>query len=887
MSRFYTNCQCIGNNIFLKEVDNGKRKKYKVEYKPTLFVNGNKKSKWHTLVGDPVEPLVFDSIREARDFVKTNNEVPDYPLYGNTQYQYAFIADTYPEHELTYDLKDIRIFTMDIEHESETSFGQDSAENASERINVITLKDFNKDVYHVFTFIDGGIYHKNNIYNPTSNVHHYECDSEEEMLLKFLSIWNKLDIDILTGWNVRFYDIPYIYNRIVQLLGEKDAKKLSPWGIVQAETVVFMNKERSCYELKGISILDYLQLYKKNIADPRENYKLDYIAKEELKGEGKVDWRDKYETMKEFYEDDFQGFVEYNIQDVKLPDLLEKKLKLIEQTVNVAYIAKVNYVDVLAQTRTWDMLIYNWLNEENIVIPQKETQEKSEQFIGAYVKDPKPGMYHNVVSFDVASLYPNIIRVLNIGPESKKMEFACKLKSGDVLSANDIWKTTFQVAKNNNCTLASNGIFYSREKMSFYSRMVETLFTNRKKYQATIRESKKELEHCTDTNRKIVLANIISSLDVKQKATKILMNSLFGAFGSQYFRYFDLHNAVAVTETGQFIIQFIQKGLNAHFNKLFNTNDIDYVIYSDTDSVYVALDNLVKHVFKGKKPTIEKLVHFMDKVCKESLEPEIDRLFGIITDKFINGMKPDKPILSMKREVIADRAIWSGKKHYILQVWNSEGDNYFECNDCHNKFSGPSEVAPPCNDCKSANTKRVAKMKIMGFDMVKSSLPKFTKDAMRKAVNIVMTGSQDELATFIESTRLAFMKLPAEDVAFPRGVNDIEKWANEADTYSKGTPIGVKAVLLHNEYLIKLGLQNKYAPIASADKIKFLHLKQPNPIFDKVIAFNGKLPVEFGLHKYIDYAEMFKATLIKPLEKILEPIGWSSEKQYDMEQFFN
>jgi DNA polymerase elongation subunit (family B) len=276
----------------------------------------------------------------------------------------------------------------------------------------------------------------------------------------------------------------------------------------------------------------------------------------------------------------------------------------------------------------------------------------------------------------------------------------------------------------------------------------------------------------------------------------------------------------------------------------------------------------------------------MDKVCKDSLEPEIDRLFGIITDQFINGMKPEKPILSMKREVIADRAIWSAKKHYILQVWNSEGDNYFECNDCHYKFSGPSEIAPPCTDCNSVNTKRVAKMKIMGFDMVKSSLPEFSKAAMRKAVNIVMTGTQDELAEFIEITRLAFMKLTPEEVAFPRGVNDIEKWTDEENTYSKGTPIGVKAVLLHNEYLIKLGLQSKYSPIVSADKIKFIHLKQPNPIYDKVIAFNGKLPVEFGLHKYIDYNEMFKSTLTKPLEKILDPIGWSTEKQYDMEQFF-
>jgi DNA polymerase elongation subunit (family B) len=291
-------------------------------------------------------------------------------------------------------------------------------------------------------------------------------------------------------------------------------------------------------------------------------------------------------------------------------------------------------------------------------------------------------------------------------------------------------------------------------------------------------------------------------------------------------------------------------------------------------------------VFKGKTPDIVKLVRFMDKVCKDKLEPEIDRMFSNITDLYINGMKAEKPILSMKREAIADRGIWSSKKHYILQLWNSEGDNYFECLDCHNKFSGFSEEAPPCNKCASVNTKRVSKLYIKGFDMIKSSLPQFTKDAMRKAVNIVMTGTQEQLADFIEETRLKFLKLPVEDVAFPRGVNNLEKWEDDEDIYTKKTPIAVKGVLIHNEYIERLGLQSKYPQIASSEKIKYVLLKTPNPIHDKVISFNGKLPKEFGLHKYVDYNSMFEGTLIRPLEKILEPIGWSSERVVDMEQFF-
>jgi hypothetical protein len=307
------------------------------------------------------------------------------------------------------------------------------------------------------------------------------------------------------------------------------------------------------------------------------------------------------------------------------------------------------------------------------------------------------------------------------------------------------------------------------------------------------------------------------------------------------------------------------------------------------NSVYVSLDKIVKHVTKTKQLDTVKIIQFMNKVCKEKLIPEIDRILAEITSEYINGMQAENPILSMKREVIADRSIFGSKKHYILQVWNSEGDNYFECSDCHSKFSGYSEVPPPCNDCKSKNTKRVTKLKIMGFDMVKSSLPQVVKDAMRKAVNIVMTGTQEQLAEFIEETRNKFMKLPVEEIAFPRSANDLDKWeSGEADElYIKKTPIQVKAVLLYNDYLKKLNLQSKYAPIASSEKIKFVHLKQPNPLQDKVIAFNGVFPKEFKLHKYVDYNQMFEATMIKPLEKILDPIGWTTEKTYDMDKFFN
>ena len=882
--RFYTNVQTVGDNVLLKAFEDGKRIKIKEKYKPTLYVRGNKNSKFRALSGEPLEPIQFDTMKEAREFVRTNEGVADYPIYGNTAFQYPFIAERYPDHELQYDMNQISIVTLDIECESEKGFPD--IENPQERINVITIKDFRQDLYHVFTFMDGEKYHEDNYYKPAANVKHYHSESEEDMLLEFIKVWRKIDPDVVTGWNVRLFDIPYIYNRIVNVLGEEYAKKLSVWGIVQKEVVTVKKKDHNSYNIFGVSILDYYMLYIKNISEPRENYKLGYIAEVEL-GQTKLDWQSKYERMKDFYTQNFQMFVEYNIQDVHLPDLLEAKLKLIEQTLSVSYLAKCNYTDVMAQVRTWDTLIYNWLYQEGVIVPPKEHKSKTEKFEGAFVKEPIPGKYNWVVSFDVTSLYPSIIRALNIGPETKCNGYKWAFKVEDALSSNKKFREFAEEAKFSGHTLGINGARYWKDQQSFFSKMVETLFTNRKKYQGEMKGYKKELETCVDPARQTELKNLISKFDIKQKATKIMMNSLYGAFGSEFFRFYDLDNAEAVTLTGQFIIQFIERGLNKFLNQLFKTDGVDYIIAGDTDSVYVNLEPLVSHVYPDwAKMEPAKVTRFLDKVCKEKIEKLIEDMFADITQNFINGVWiPEKPILSMKREVIANPGIWTAKKHYVLKVLNSEGDNFFECMDCHNKFSGPSEMVP-CNKCKSTNVRRSFKLKIMGMEMVKSSMPKITRDAMKKAVEIILDGTQEQLVQFVDSTRDKFFNSPAEVIACPRGVQGIEKYSDSENIYGNKTPLHTKGVLLYNWYVKEKGLQTKYPYISDADKIKYVYLKLPNPIREKAIAFPAKLPKEFGLEKYIDYQAMWDLTFISPLTKILDPIGWTTEKQYDMDRFF-
>lgn len=882
--RFYTNCQVLGNNILLKEVDNGQRKRYKVEYQPKLFVETKKSSKWKTLTGTSVEPLQFSDMREAREFVRTNEGVPNFKIYGNTTYQYPFIADTYPDHDLHYDMSQISIVTLDIECESEKGFPD--VNDPQERINVITIKDFRHEMYHVFTFKDGLLYTDENYYKPSKNVKHYSYDNEEEMLLGFIKVWRKLDPDVVTGWNVRIFDVPYICARITLLMGEDTMKKLSVWGVVQKEIVTIKKKDHNCFNIYGLSILDYYQMYVKNVSEPRENYKLGYIAEVEL-GQTKVDWQAKYERMKDFYRDDFQLFVEYNIQDVHLPDLLEAKLKLIELTLSVAYLAKCNYMDVTAQVRTWDTLIFNWLYQENIVVPPKEHKSKTEKFEGAFVKEPIPGRYNWVVSFDVTSLYPSIIRALNIGPETKLTDVKHKraFTVEQALINHEWFRGAFGDCQNDEVTLAINGVSYTKSQISFFSKMVETLFNNRKKYQGEMKAAKRELEVTTDPVKNAELKNTVAKFDIKQKSTKIMMNSLYGAFGNEFFRFYDIDNAEAVTLSGKFIIQFIERGLNKHLNNLFKTSGVDYIIAGDTDSVYVNLSPLVEHVYPDGGDPI-KITRFLDKVCKEKLEKKIEELFADITCNYLNGMWiAEKPILSMKREVIADPGIWTSKKHYILKVLNSEGDNFFKCKDCGNSFSGPSEMVP-CNKCKSANVERSYKLKIMGMDMVKSSMPKICRDSMKEAVKIILDGTQAELVDFIEATRKRFFASPPEVIAIPKGVHGIEKYSDDQDIYATKTPLHTKAVLMYNWCVKEKGLETKYPFISDSDKIKYVYLKLPNPIREKAVAFPAKLPPEFKLDKFVDYHEMWDLTFIRPITTILDPLGWSTETQYDMDKFF-
>lgn len=560
--KFYTNVCSIGNTIYTREVNNGCAYSFKEEYKPSLFVPSKNKTGYKSLDNKYLEKIDFLNIKDYKEFIEKYKDVSNFSIYGDINPVFSYICDNYPN-DIDFDMKHIKILTIDIETESENGFPK--VELTQERVNLITLKQFNSPFFFTFGLGD---------FTPQNKFQNYlKCNDEYELLEKFLSFLDKMQPDVITGWNVRFFDIPYLVGRINKILGEGAAKRLSFWKYIREKIVILNGKENKTYDLYGTSIIDYYEIYKKNVLEPRESYTLDFIAETEL-GENKIPFDGSFH---EFYTHHHQKFVEYNIQDTYLVDKLEAKLKLIELTLSVAYFGHVNYIDVLSQVRTWDTIIYNYLKNKNIIVPQKKTSLKEEQFVGAYVKNPKVGFHKWVVSFDVNSLYPSIIRFLNIGVESKTSE-----KRNFII---DSVLQTNSYDYDKDYTIGCNGVTYRKDKVSFYSELVEKLFNDRVKFRKLAKDTKKKIKDNPKVDNLLELQNLESKYDLKQKTMKIQLNSLYGALGNEYFRFFDLENAMAVTTTGQFIIRYVGDKLNEFMNKLVETANHEYVIYIDTDSV--------------------------------------------------------------------------------------------------------------------------------------------------------------------------------------------------------------------------------------------------------------------------------------------------------------
>jgi DNA polymerase elongation subunit (family B) len=829
--RFYTNVQLIGNQFLVRGVENGKRFETRDEFFPTLFVKSKKESKYRTLGGEYVEPVNPGTVRDCREFYKKYDDVDGFAIYGNDRYIYQYISEKYPEDEIKFDINQIKLVTLDIEVASEQGFPD--VESCSEEILAITIQD-----YTTKKIITWGI---KPFTNKQSNVTYHYCSSEYELLNHFINYWMVDVPDVVTGWNIQLYDIPYICKRLNRVLGEKLMKRFSNWGLVTEGETYIQGRKHTTFDVGGLTQLDYLDLYKKFTYKAQESYRLDYIAEVEL-GQKKLD-HSEFDTFKDFYTQGWQKFIEYNIVDVELVDRLEDKMKLIELALTMAYDAKVNYADVFYQVRMWDNIIYNYLKKRDIVIPPKNKSQKNEKYAGAYVKEPIPGIYDWVVSFDLNSLYPHLIMQYNISPETLLDERHPTVSVDKILNED----LNFEMYKD--YAVCANGAMFRKDVKGFLPELMEKMYGDRVIFKKKMLQAKQQYEK-TPTKE---LEKEIARCNNIQMAKKISLNSAYGAIGNQYFRYYKLENAEAITLSGQVSIRWIERKMNEYLNKLLSTKNEDYVIASDTDSIYLNLGPLVRKFFINKSSDKESVVSILDKICQDKLEPFIESSYQELAD-YVSAYEQK---MQMKRENIADRGIWTAKKRYILNVWNSEGVQYTE-----------------------------PKLKMMGIEAVKSSTPAPCRKMIKDALKLMMSGSEDDVINFIEQSREEFKKLPPEQISFPRSASDVQKYQSSSDIYIKGTPIHVRGALLFNHYIKQNKLTNKYSLIQNGEKIKFVYLKKPNSIHENIISFIQEFPKELNLDKYIDYDLQFEKSFLEPLKIILDAIGWSVEKTVNLESFF-
>jgi DNA polymerase elongation subunit (family B) len=835
--KFYTNALEYGNNILVRGYDRGRPFQEKIPYKPTLYLPSKRpNAEWKTIRGLPLDAMPFDSIRDTKDFLKRYEDISNFDVYGLPRFLYAYLNEEYPN-EIVYDRELINIAYIDIEVSSE--FGFPTVERASDTVTAITLKK--NGIFHVWGYGE--------FTTDREDVRYYQCNNEKELFIKFLSEWSNEYPDIVTGWNVTFFDIPYLVRRMSAVLGESEAKRFSPWKIIKDRQVRTKFKEQTVYNIGGVATLDYLEMYQKFTYTQQESYKLDHIAFVEL-GERKLSY-DEYETLHEFYINDFQKFIEYNIRDTELVEKLDDKMKLIDMALALAYDAKVTLLDVFTQVRVWDTIIHNHLYKQKIAVPQSYDNKKEEQYVGAHVKEPQPGGYDWVMSFDLNSLYPHLIMQYNISPETMLRDNrgnAIKVET----TVDELLDGVFPEVPEG-YGLAANGCFFSKDHQGFLPEIMERMYNDRVVYKDKMIAAQKEYEKTKSKQA----SKDISRYKNMQLAKKVQLNSAYGAIGNPHFRFFDINQATAITLGGQLSIRWAENEMNKYLNGLLKTEDYDYVIASDTDSLYICFDRLVRQVFGVRgdqyhytEDEKQKIVNFLDKVASQKMEPVIDSIYSDLAVRM--GAFQQK--MNMKREVIADRGIWTAKKRYILNVHDSEGV----------RFAKP-------------------KLKIMGIEAVKSSTPAVCRTAIKDALNIIMTQPEEELHKFIAEFKTKFYSLGFEEVAFPRSVQDLTKYQKE----TKSIPIHVRGALLYNNLVKKNNLTKKYELIKDGEKIRFSYLKMPNPARDNVICAFSALPPEFKLENYIDYDIQFEKAFLAPLNAILEVIDWSSEKQSTLEDFFS
>jgi DNA polymerase elongation subunit (family B) len=847
---FYTNVQQEKNNILITGYRDNKKYIEKVRYNPILFIKTQDESVYKSIHGENLKEKIFEDIGNARDFMKKYDGVTGFKYYGMEKWVTQYISYAFPN-KINYDDNLISTMYFDIE----VNTGNNKFPDIKKADSPVTLITFTlKKELFAFGLVD---------YKPKANEKYFKFKDEESLLKSFINIWSKDYPDIISGWNSEGFDIPYLVNRIRNVLGEEWVKKLSPFGIVKEKFIPTFkgSPPKFTYEIVGVSHLDYLLVYKKLAPQKLEQYKLDFVANYEL-GSGKIDYKE-YKTLNELYLKDPQKFVSYGLRDTKLLLDMNKKLKYIELITLIAYYSKTNYEDVFKNTRIWDSLIYNYLFERNIIVDSfsnTETEEleyesddeddygsnysldeKNKKIAGGYVKIPKVGRYRNGATIDALSLYPHLIMTWNISPDV--FHSKVDIDISELLKGNNKY---LEDCKKLNLTLCGNGSRFERSRQGFLAKMMQEMFELRNQFKEEKKKYDKLIQNENDIKLKKEYEEKSSFYNNYQNVIKILLNSAFGSLGNPGFRYYHSYYAEAITLSGQLTLMWVEKYINAFMNKKFDTKNVEYVLYADTDSIFINTDKMLENIELSKRTDFA--IDFLDNTLQPFNNKVLEKL------KEVTNSYSQK--IFFKREKIFDNGIMIAKKKYLLNTLDNEGTRYTE-----------------------------PKISVTGLESIRSSTPEIVRNMLKESFKILINGTNDELIDFIDQCKQKFYAAPIEDISKPTSIKGLNKYIVDKKA-TKGTPIHVRAANVYNLMLDKMNLTDNYPYIEDDSKIKFVFLKKPNPTFENVIGFDFNFPPEFKLEKYIDYDTQFEKVFLSPLKIIINAIDWNITKIDTLEGIF-
>lgn len=831
----------------------GKRVCYDTSFNPYVYYESNGKSDGISIFNTNVKKRNFRTQYDRYKFVK---DCGVKRVFENIPSEQQFLIDQYWEHNegKEFTQHPLKIHFIDIETYSPDTFPD--TENPTHPINVITIYDTLLNKFYSWgtkpyktTDIGSG---KNKILE--NSIVYCHCKTEVEMLRKFLNYMKHDYPDVLTGWNSEFFDIPYIVARMGRILDENEYKQLSPVGEVFCREVQGQfGRTQYRWYIKGVSCIDYLDIYKKFSMGLRENYKLDTIAKFEL-GDQKIDYGNL--NLAQLADQDWKTFVDYNIQDVNLLVKMEDKLQYLKLLRMLAYVGLSTLESAMGTLTVITGASVIQARKDGYVIPTfiKEIN-KDGKYEGAYVGEPERGFQEDIVSFDANSLYPSTMVTLNLSPETKVGIIVEKNDTHVVIKHvnGQVFKLTHEkflkFVKKEEIAITKAKALFSQKTKGIIPKIVDRLYSQRVEFKKHLDKTRRELsklpsDHPDYTDKK----NESETWWVKQYTVKILINSIYGYFGNKYAPLGDSDIARSITLTGQAVIKQSNKILYEYAKQVTQNDQLrmeDIIKYNDTDSSYISI-RCINNFLNNKLSESGKVTNKTYEIVQQ-IE---DYLNVEITDWAKKNLNSKDPRFVFKRECIADVGMFLEKKRYVLHVLDDEG-------------------IP------------VDKYKYTGVEVVRTTIPEPVKPYIKKIIETMMStqnlGSTNKI---LNETYDIFKELPVESIAFAMGCKEYDKYASRCDGFNtcKGMPIHVKASYMYNKILEKYNIDHKYEAIGTGDKVRYLYVQQPNRFAANAIGYKYYYPEEFREIFKVDRELMFDKIVFSIIERFYSCVKWKAKK---------